>query len=222
MPFTSLVGKKFGRLTVIERVENLNKRARYRCICDCGNEKIALAQNLLNSHVRSCGCFSAERRLQITKDNNLKRGREIHGDSKTRLYQIWEGIKVRCFKKENHAYHNYGGRGISMCEDWKNSYLSFKKWSLENGYSENLTIDRIDVNKDYCPENCRWVSWSVQSVNKRTLCRNSSGRTGVSWNKAQKKYVAYISRDGVRHHLGTFEKIEDAIAAREKAEKEFS
>lgn len=156
--FKNLVGKKFGRLTVIERVL-CAKRTTWRCICDCGKEVNVLSTNLISHHSTSCGC--------LTKEINRKR-KTTHGFSKKeRLYNIWTGIRKRCFCETSIDYKNYGGRGISMCDEWKNDYLNFRNWSLLNGYTENLTIDRIDVNCNYCPDNCRWIAKSDQSRNRR-------------------------------------------------------
>lgn len=216
-----IANKKFGRLTALYVVPNNSYHTRWHCICDCGNTKDVLQQNLVNGHVRSCGCFLSERNRERITDYNRTIGKESHGETKTRLYHIWVGIKTRCFYPNHDAYKNYGGRGVTMCEEWKNSFVSFKSWAIENGYSDNLTIDRINVDGNYCPENCRWVSMSFQEFNKRISKRNTSGHTGVSFKKKDKRWIAYIVVQGKHHHLGSFLCIEDAITARETAEKKY-
>lgn len=160
-----LTGQRFGRLTVIKRVEN-DKRgnSRWLCRCDCGNEKVVSSHNLKNGHAKSCGCF----RRDIAKTKLY-----THGKYKTRLFGIWTGIKNRCYNKKETAYKHYGGRGITMCDKWLNDFQAFYDWSIANGYDEKAkkyecTIDRIDNNKGYSLENCRWVTQSIQNRNKRT------------------------------------------------------
>lgn len=216
-----LSGQRFGRLTALFTVPNNNYRTRWHCICDCGKTKDVLQQNLENGHVRSCGCLHAERNKEKIANYNSVLGRESHNETKSRLYRIWIGIKARCYDANSTAYKNYGARGITVCDDWRYSYLSFKEWAITNGYSDNLSIDRIDTNGNYFPDNCRWVSTSVQQFNKRTPKRNTSGCVGVSWNKASKKWVANISIDSTRHFLGAFDSINDAIAARKAAEEKY-
>lgn len=216
----NLTGARFGRLTALYIVPNNNYHTRWHCVCDCGNTKDVLQQNLVNGHVRSCGCLHIERSKEKIADYNQSMGRESHNETKTRLYQIWVGIKSRCFGVKSSAYREYGSRGISVCDEWKNSFLSFKEWALSHGYSDDLTIDRIDVDGNYSPDNCRWVSNSVQQFNKRISNRNTSGYTGVSWNSQYNRWVAYITKDGVTHWLGSFASKEDAITARLDAEKE--
>ena len=165
----NLVGKKFGRLTVVDNAKpSINSSGRIRrkvlCSCDCGNTKIVYVDNLTGGKTISCGCVQKER---------AKQARTIHGDTDSRLYNIWSAIKRRCYKEYDKTYKHYGGRGINMCDDWKNDYDSFRKWSLENGYDYSAsrgecTIDRIDPNGNYEPSNCRWVNMSVQGSNKRT------------------------------------------------------
>ena len=110
----------------------------------------------------------------------------VHGETGTRLHNIWIGMKTRCYNPNHHNYKDYGGRGIKICETWKNDYLSFANWSRKNGYSENLSIDRIDVNGDYSPENCRWVDIKTQSKNKRNnvlITANGRTLTRAEWAK---------------------------------------
>lgn len=152
-----LTGERFGMLTVIERGENDKSRhARWWCECDCGNKVLVSSTALLNGGQKSCGC---NRPKTIT-----------HGESQTRLYKIYYGIRQRCYNPNQVRYKHYGGRGIKMCDDWLNNYLSFADWAKANGYADDLSIDRIDVNGDYTPENCRWIPLSEQSANRR-VCK---------------------------------------------------
>lgn len=173
-----LTGKTFGRLTVIRREgSNEQGRALWLCRCDCGVESIKQGKLLLNGHCRSCGCGERETRLENMTKN-------AHHQTGTRLYNIWSGMKQRCYYLDHVDYLNYGGRGIEVCEEWRNDFLAFKKWSEENGYRDNLSIDRIDVNGNYEPSNCKWSTLKEQSRNKRdTLLLTVDGVTKplVEW-----------------------------------------
>ena len=212
--YIDLTGQKFGRLTVIKKVEAHTKnkgRATWLCQCECGNTKRVLGQNLRNGHVRSCGCLAREK----TAERSRK-----HGYYGTRLYQIYIDMVRRCHNPKEPWFQSYGAKGITVCEEWRNNPKAFFDWAINNGYNDNLTIDRIDGTKGYSPENCRWVDFSIQNFNKPLSSRNTSGYKGVSFNKATGKYVAYISRDKKFRHLGTFDTAEEAYKARLKAEKE--
>lgn len=153
-----LIGRRFGRLFVLERYPENTKggRAQWICKCDCGAKKIVSGPNLLNGSTKSCGCLARETKPQY-----------VHGLSHTRLHYIWRSMKERCYIPHYKAYKNYGARGIVMCDEWRDNFLAFYNWSMEHGYEENLSIDRIDTNGNYCPENCRWVTCSTQNRNKR-------------------------------------------------------
>lgn len=166
--FEDLVGKKFGRLTVIKRVEDHiypsgYHRPRWLCLCECGNEVIVQACHLKSGNTTSCGCFHKEK----ASDANKK-----HGLYYTRLHKIWIGMKARCYNPNNKRFKNYGARNIKVCDEWKDDFKCFYDWSMANGYDETAeymkcTIDRIDVNDDYKPSNCRWVDIKTQNRNKR-------------------------------------------------------
>lgn len=150
-----LTNQRFGKLQVLHVDENpLNKTKRWLCQCDCGNITTAMTNELKSGRKSSCGCKKQET-FQV-----------IHGQSGTRMYHIWKSIKRRCCNPNNPSYSYYGGRGISICDEWKNNFESFYNWSVQNGYSCSLTIDRIDVNGNYEPGNCRWVTIAEQSINK--------------------------------------------------------
>ena len=160
MKLVDITGQKFGRLTVIRRSETVNKHTMWLCVCDCGNEIIADAYNIKTGHTSSCGCIQRER----TAEANC-----THGMRKTRLYRIWGCMKNRCYQKSYHGFKHYGGRGITVCDEWRNSFEAFYEWAMANGYAEHLTIDRIDVNGNYCPDNCKWATMADQNKNKRAV-----------------------------------------------------
>ncbi|MEV9640420.1 AP2 domain-containing protein [Mammaliicoccus sciuri] len=146
-----------------------------------------------------------------------------HGLSTTKIYQIFWGMLNRCYVKENRAYEYYGGKGIEVCEEWNNfdKFLNFYDWALANGYEEGLQLDRIDVEKDYHPENCRWVTPTINSRNQGIRIDNTSGYKGVNYDKRKNLWAVRISVNGKRLYVGRFKKLEDAIEARKWAEKEY-
>ena len=159
MRSVDLTGQKFGRLTVVRFDHKENGRKYYLCQCDCGNFKIVSNHSLKSGNTKSCGCLHKEILIQRNKDNR------IHHPESERLLRIWRAMLHRCYKETDEHYDYYGGRGIKVCDDW-HDFETFQKWALANGYADNLTIDRLDGNKDYCPENCSWATMTVQNNHK--------------------------------------------------------
>ena len=149
------VGNKYGLLTVLRYTGNdKHGKRRWLCKCDCGKECVVLGSDIKRGHTTSCGCYDKKRRIK-------------HGMSDTRMYKIWCDIKSRCNHEYDTNYNNYGGRGIRVCDEWDNDFMAFYDWSIVHGYNDKLTIDRIDVNGNYDPSNCRWISFYDQQYNKR-------------------------------------------------------
>ena len=166
--YKDLTGMKFGRLTVLQRVEDRispsgKHNVQYKCLCDCGKEKIILGTNLSRGLTNSCGCLQKERASAA----NI-----THGETDSHLYGVWCAMKRRCYQTYDSNYSLYGGRGIVMCDEWKNDYKTFRDWAYEHGYDPNAkrgecTLDRRDVNGNYCPDNCRWITQQEQMNNVR-------------------------------------------------------
>ena len=162
------IGDRYGKLTVIGEagyyITPKNKRVRLvECVCDCGTRKTFRLTNLKTGGTVSCGCHKREVASNSYRCHHLKN---------TRIYRIWCNMKSRCYNKANEHYHLYGGRNIKVCRAWRNSFMSFYKWAVSNGYEDSLSIDRIDCNGNYEPQNCRWA-------NQKTQCRNRNNTVFV-------------------------------------------
>lgn len=157
-----IVGKKFGKLLVLERIGlNKHKHYEFKVLCDCGKENIIEGRYLTSGKTKSCGCGMVE---------GVKQSNTTHGMSGTRIYGIWNNMRARCYNKNSNNYDDYGGRGITVCNEWKSkhNFNNFFNWAMENGYSDELSIDRINVDGNYEPSNCRWVDMKVQANNRRS------------------------------------------------------
>lgn len=170
-------GEKFGYWEVIKET----KDRKVLCRCECGTEKEVQKKHLISGASTSCGCFRNQISSERMKEKNPLNVK--HNMYKSRLYGIWHGVKERCYNPNNGQYHNYGGRGIKACDEWQ-EFIPFKEWALNNGYDATLTLDRIDFNGDYEPNNCRWITIQAQQYNKRTnhlLTYNGRTQTLTEW-----------------------------------------
>ena len=170
----NLTGQRFGRFTAIKRSDQLaySKEAAWLCMCDCGNMRTVKGSKLRSGKSRSCGCLQAKELGE--RNATMKR---IHGGSDTRLYHVWKGMHSRCYQKSHNRYKDYGARGITICDEWLHDFAAFRDWAVANGYDENAqrgqcTIDRIDNDNGYSPDNCRFVDMGVQRKNQRKVIRN--------------------------------------------------
>lgn len=174
----NLIKHTFERLTVLESMgSDKHRKQIYKCQCKCGKIVIVGASDLLRGNNKSCGCLRLE---------NITRLNATHMKSKTLLHQVWLAMKGRCFNKNNKAYKNYGGRGIIVCNEWKNDFQIFYDWAVENGYSEGLTIERKNNDKNYEPYNCKWATRKEQNSNTRRthfIEYNGISMTMTEWAK---------------------------------------
>lgn len=206
------VGEKINRLTLLEKIgtryvwENKQKVEFGLFECECGNLKEIPIRSVRSENAKSCGCYAREQRLKAS----IK-----HGYSKHPLYGVWENMKARCFRENNKTYKNYGGRGITICDEWL-SAKAFCEWGISNGYEEGLHLDRINNNGDYCPENCHFIKQSQNNgVGKRRKKKdNTSGFIGVYWHKSKEKWDAKIGIDNKLINIGSYDTKEEAIHAR--------
>lgn len=172
-----MIGTRFERLFVIGRTEDYvapsgGVHKKYVCVCDCGNRVDVLKEHLTSGRQKSCGCLKSEN------------GRPTHREIHTRLYKIWGNMCNRCSNPNNPAWNRYGGRGITVCDEWRSSFENFRDWARANGYAENLTIDRRDNDAGYNPSNCRWVDDYIQANNKRNnhmITYNGKTKTLAEW-----------------------------------------
>ncbi len=189
--YIDLKGKRFGRLLVLDRngVSN-NGNVQWLCQCDCGNKTVVDNQSLKRNITKSCGCLAKELKVK----GNIK-----HGMYGTRLNRIWNNMKQRCINPNHNAYKYYGARGIKVCDEWidkENGFINFYNWAMQNGYQEHLTIDRINVNKNYEPDNCRWATRKEQANNTRInhiINFNGESHTIAEWGEILNinKYTLY-------------------------------
>lgn len=200
-----LTGKRFGRLVAVKCVgRTSNGNAKWLCKCDCGGEKVVASWGLVSGSTSSCGCIKREQNKAMFT---------THGESsshKTRLYRIWAGIKTRCYnKKHEESYRKYGAKGIVMCEEWKSSYEAFRDWALDNGYKDNLSIDRIDPRGPYSPENCRWATDKQQQNNRSNnhiLTFNGIRKTLAEWVD-----ITGFTKSTIEHRLSRGWSVADAL-----------
>lgn len=172
-----ITGQRFNHLIVIQYVG----KSHWLCKCDCGKETVVFTGHLKDGHTTSCGCHLNH--IRANRQCHFKHGLRNH-----RIYRIWIGMKKRCYDRSDPKYYRYGGRGITICDDWLNNPKVFYDWAMRNGYKDDLTIDRINNDGNYEPNNCRWTTNLIQSHNRGLRSDNKSGFSGVNREKGKYDY----------------------------------
>lgn len=205
-----LEGERYGKLVVVEEAEPIYSKTgkmirRWKCKCDCGNITIVRHGDLRNGSTVSCGCYNYEKESAV----------KTHGYSRTKLGNVFEGMKQRCNNPKNKNYEKYGGRGIKICTEWLNDPKKFFDWAIKNGYKEGLSIDRIDVNGNYEPDNCRWADNETQCLNQRLRKDNKTGYKGIYYSEGV--YRVQIRRNKKRYCFGSYKTLPEAVKVLEEA-----
>ena len=190
----NLLGQRFSHLTVVEQCESNKGQRMWKCKCDCGNFAIVRTHDLMRGNTKSCGCLKRVHCEENGKKMLTKHGLSRINGKKARLFRIWSGIKTRCYNRNDKAYQKYGGRGILICDEWLD-FKSFHAWALNNGYNDTLSIERIDVNGNYCPENCKWIALPEQTRNRTTSRKftiNGITKTMSEWARENNLSTAVV------------------------------
>lgn len=207
-----MLGRKFGRLTVIREAEKVKQKLAYFCTCDCGASEIrVVGADLRNGHTQSCGCLMVDR----TRQSNT-----VHGLTRSKEWRSWMSMRRRCYDPSNDMYYAYGAIGISVCDRWNpDAGGTFQAFFDDMGRCPvGFSLERLNVEAGYSKQNCIWADSQQQAFNKRKSIKNTSGRTGVNWREDLGKWTAQIRDGGKLAHLGCFSVFEDAVKAREEAE----
>ena len=219
-----LTGRTFGRWLVLGQAEdyidkNGNHHAMWHCICGCedATEKDVIQRNLKSGTSQSCGCLHREM---------MSERFSTHKMTDSRLYLVWKGMKARCYIESHNHYEIYGAKGITVCDEWKNDFQAFYDWAIQNGYDETAsrnecTIERKDVNGNYCPENCCFVSATTQCINQNLRKDNKTGTKGVNWDKHRNKWQAQLQINKKKVLNEYFDNFDDAVKARRDAELKY-
>ena len=197
-----MIGKRFGRLVVLSESGRKRKEIQWECLCDCGNITYCSGWDLRNGKTVSCGCKRKE---------GLPQTSYKHKEFGQRLYYVYMNIKTRCYNPKYYLFNHYGGKGITVCNEWlgEDGFNNFYKWALDNGYSDELSIDRIDNSKGYSPDNCRWVSMQTQQnnrTNNRIITVDEESHTMAEWSR-----ISGIHYNTIQRRLANGWPEEDAV-----------
>jgi len=210
MKFIDLTGNKYFRLKVLERAPNTEKgNTRWKSVCECGNEVITSSNDLTSGNTKSCGCYKRE--VTVLKNSS-------HGMSNSNEYKSWQAMINRCYNPKYESFKDYGGRGITVCDDWRHSFENFYKDVGKRPHIK-YSLDRIDNNGNYEKVNCKWSTPTQQMRNQRIRKKNTSGFTGVAC--IRNKYRAFISVGLKKIHLGYYDDINQALEARRQGEMNY-
>lgn len=182
----SKIGNTYNCLTVVELAYIKDYKKFFKCECTCGSETVVSMSHLVTGHTKSCGCL------------NTHTGNTRHEQAGTNLYKRYYAMIDRCHNPKASNFGNYGKKGIQVCDEWRKDFIAFKAWAEKSGYTPDLTIDRIDNTQGYSPQNCRWVNYTIQAVNKGLSVRNTSSVKGVSFHKVKQLWIGRVSIDGTR------------------------